>query len=149
MPARRAVLIQSMQAIREEMRTAIIVWVLVATPVVVAQRSLSGSSETCGPISGHNPQDLANVRAFCDTLPSETVVGAYATNAALWISVERPMADRIRTDPEDTERLVLAWMTEWKRVSGASSVVVTVRWGDIRVAKGETTRRDGDQVTVP
>ena len=131
------------------MRTAIIVWMLVATPVVIAQRALSSASPTCGPISGHSQQDLENVRAFCDTLPSETVVGAYATNGALWLSVERPMADHIRTDREDAERLVRAWLEEWKRVIGSQSVAVTVRWGQIRVAKGQTTRRDGDRVTVP
>ncbi len=130
------------------MRAAIIVCMLLATPVV-AQRALSGASPTCGPISGHTRQDLENVRAFCETLPSDTAVSAYATNAELWMAVDRPMADHIRTDRTDAERLVLGWMQEWKRLSGSQSVTVTVRWGDIRVAKGQTTRRDGDRVTVP
>ncbi len=132
-----------------EMRIVTIVCLLLATQVVIAQRSLSGGSPTCGPISGQTPQDLDNVRAFCDTLPNDMAVGAYATNSDLWMTVNRSMADRIRTDRPGAEELVLGWMRDWKQLSGSQSVTVTVRWGDIRLAKGQTTRGDGDRVTVP
>ena len=131
------------------MRIILVVCVLLAAPVVIAQRSLSGAAPTCGPISGHTQQDLDNVRAFCDTLPEDTAVGAYATNAALWMTVDRSMADQIRADRQNAEQLVLGWMADWKRLTDAQSVTVTVRWGDIRLAKGETTRGDGDRVTIP
>ena len=131
------------------MRIVLVVCVLLAGPVVIAQRSLSGASPTCGPISGHTQQDLDNVRAFCDTLPEDTAVGAYATNSALWMTVDRPMANQIRADRRSAEQLVLAWMADWKQLTGSQSVAVTVRWGDIRLAKGETSPSDGDRVTVP
>lgn len=131
------------------MRIVLVVCALLAAPVVIAQRSLSGASPTCGPISGHTQQDLDNVRAFCDTLPEDTAVGAYATNAALWMTVDRSMADQLRADRQSAEQLVLTWMADWKRLTDFQSVTVTVRWGDIRLAKGETTRSEGDRVTVP
>ncbi len=131
------------------MRTVTIVCAaLLVTQVVIAQGSLSDESPTCGPISGQTLQDLDKVRTFCEALPKDAAVGAYATESVLVVRVSRAAAEQIRTDRARAEQLVLTWMSDWRRVSGSQSVTVTIRWGDIRTARGRTTP-SGDQVTIP
>ena len=110
--------------------------------------SFSGGSPTCGPIGGQTLQDLDKVRIFCEALPKDTTVGAYATDSVLVVRVSRAVAEQIRTDRARAEQLVLTWMSDWRRVSGFQSVTVTIRWEEIRLARGRTTP-SGDQVTLP
>ena len=129
------------------MRTVTIVCAaLLVTQVVIAQGSFSGESPTCGPISGQTLQDLDKVRTFCEALPKDTTVGAYATDSVLVVRVSRAMADQIRTDLPRAEQLVLTWMRDWRRVSGSQSVAVTIRWEEIRLARGrdDTVWRPSD-----
>ena len=86
--------------------------------------------------------------AFCETLPGNTAVGAYASESQLWVQVGRSMADQLRADQLAAERLVLSWMKAWKQLSGSQSVTVIVKWGDIRMATGQTTPSQGDHVTL-
>ena len=111
---------------------------LLITQVVIAQGSISSRSPTCGQINGETFQDLDRVRTFCESLPMDTVASAYATESALLLRVSRPMA----------EQLVRTWMRDWKQLIGSQSVTVTIRWGDIRLARGHTTPSGRDQVTI-
>ena len=104
--------------------------------VVSAQGSFSGASPTCGPISGETLQDLDKVQTFCEALPRGTAIGAYASESVLLVRVSRAAADQIRTDLPRAEQLVLTWMRDWRR--GSRSVTVTIRWGDIRLARGQS-----------
>ncbi len=123
--------------------------VLLAMEVVIAQRSFVGRSPTCGQIGGQTQPDLEHVRTFCEAVPRDEAIGAYATESTLWVQVSRPIANQMRADHLRTEHLVLTWMRGWRQQSGFQSVTVTVKWGDILLAKGQTTQSGGDQVTVP
>ena len=127
----------------------IVCTVLLATEVVIAQRSFLSRSPTCGQIGGQTQPDLENVRTFCEAVPRDEAIGAYATESRLWVQVSRPLANQMRADHLRAEHLVLTWMRGWRQQSGFQSVTVTVKWGDIRIAKGQTTQSHGDQVTVP
>jgi hypothetical protein len=121
---------------------------LVVTQVVIAQGSFSGESPTCGPINGDSLRDLDRLRTFCEALPMNTVVSAYATESALLLRVSRSTAEKIRADGPRAEQLVRAWMRDWKQLSGFPSVTITIRLGDIRLARGQTTPLGRDQVTI-
>ena len=123
--------------------------VLLATPAVIAQGSITSWSPTCGQISGNTRQDVDRLMTFCESLPMDTVARAYATESALLLLVNRPMAEQIRADSPATEQLVRTWMRDWKQLIGSQSVTVTIRWGDIRLARGQTTPSGRDQVTTP
>ena len=57
------------------------------------------------------------------------------------------MAEQMLADRLTSEQVVLNWMRGWKQLSGSSSVTVTVEWGDVQIAKGQTTLFSGDKVT--
>ena len=117
--------------------------------VTFAQGSVSGTSPTCGPINGQTQNDLAHVRTFCAQGISEGVaVGAYAMESLLWVKISRPMANQMRADRLTAEQVVLTWMKGWKQISGSQSVTVTVEWGDVEIAEGQTTFFGGDKVTI-
>ena len=78
----------------------------------------------------------------------DTVVSAYATESALLLRVSRSTAEQIRADGPRAEQLVRTWMSDWKHLIGVPSVTVTIRWGDIRLARGQTTPSGRDQVTI-
>ena len=44
--------------------------------------------------------------------------------------------------------IVLLWMKGWKLESENRIVTVTIEWGDVEVAKGQSTAFRGDQVTI-
>ena len=136
-------------AVMWAMRTVTLVCVvLLAAQVVIAQGSFSSWSPTCGQINGETVQDLDRVMTFCESLPMDTVASAYATESALLLRVSRPMAEQIRADRPRAEQLVRTWMRDWKQLIGSQSVMVTIRWGDIRLARGQTTPSGRDQVTI-
>ena len=77
------------------MRTLISTFVCIAlVTTMFAQQAPSGSSDTCGPISGKAREDLENLRVFCERgIPEEGVVGAYARGPLLLVRVNRDTAD--------------------------------------------------------
>ena len=46
-----------------------------------------------------------------------------------------------------TEHLMRNWMRGWRTETGLNVVTVTVEWGDVEIARGQTTQR-GDRVTI-
>ena len=91
---------------------------------------------------------MANVREFCATaIPQGLSEGAYGAESLLWIKVTHDIAKYMKANPLETEQLVRAWMRGWKTLSNSSAVTVTVEWGSVEVAKGQT-RFSGDQVTI-
>lgn len=116
----------------------------------VAFAQVSGSSPTCGPISGQTRQDLQNVRTFCERgIPEKGLaVGAYGMESLLWVKVGREIANQMLTDRLTTEQLVKTWMKLWKALSGSQVVTVKVEWEDVEIAEGDTTIFSGDKVTI-
>lgn len=133
------------------MRTAtfVLILLLTATQDLSAQGSFAGGSERCGALSGRTQQDLDKARTFCATLPEHTAEGAYVAGSTLIVRVTRPVADQIRGDRLAAEQVILAWLADWRRHSDLQPVTLTVRWGDIRLARGEATRSGTDQVIFP
>jgi hypothetical protein len=116
--------------------------------VLAAGRPITGSSPTCGSVTGKTQKDLNNVIAFCAKgIVKGAVVGADAMDSLLWLSVSRPMADGIMSDRLSGKELVIVWMRGWKRYSGSQSVTVTVLWKDVEIVEGQTTALHGDQIT--
>ena len=98
-----------------------------------------------------DPSQFDDVNVGNHTLPlyvRGTMTDGDGKRVRLVVRVSRAAAEQIRTDRARTEQLVLTWMSDWRRVSGSQSVTVTIRWGDIRIARGRTTP-SGDQVTIP
>jgi hypothetical protein len=113
-------------------------------------RPTSDHSPNCGEISGDTAADLEHLKAFCaQIVPKDLgVIGARASEMLLWIQVPRRLADYMRLDHLTTEQVVKKWMANWKVQSGSVSVVVYVMWGDVEVAKGDTSIFSGDVVTI-
>jgi hypothetical protein len=53
------------------------------------------------------------------------------------------IADRL-----STEAVVKRWMGTWKTLTGSKAVTIHVEWGDVEIAKGETSLFRGDVVTI-
>ena len=132
------------------MKTIISTFVCIAlVTTMFAQQTPSGSSDTCGPISGKTQKDLENVRTFCEEgIVKGAAVGAYAMESLLWVKVSREMANAMRSDRLSAEQLVLTWMKGWRQISGHRSVNVYVEWKDVEIAEGDTTVFSGDVVTI-
>ena len=115
-----------------------------------SEQSFTGTSPTCGSISGQSRRDLRNVQSFCEIAISgrDFSEGAYAAKSLLWVKVTADIAAVMMNHPRDTERLVRLWMTGWKELSRSRAVTVTVLWRNTQVAKGQATLFRGDQVTV-
>jgi hypothetical protein len=113
-------------------------------------QTVSGRSATCGPINGKTQKDMQNVQTFCTGVISRElgVETAFAMTSILWVQVRRDIADAMLSDRLTTERIVKQWISSWRSVSGSKAVTVYVRWGDVEIAKGETTILRGDQVTI-
>lgn len=45
-----------------------------------------------------------------------------------------------------TEKLMLRWMKDRKRISGHHVVTITVEWGEVMIVEGQTTVFRGDVV---
>ena len=131
------------------MRIGIIVCAVLATAQVsLAQYSVSGWSQACGPVSAETEQGLERVITFCETVPKGTAIGLAAAGSMLWVKVDQAEADLLRTDSAEGEDLVLMYLKAWTELSGAASVTVVVKWGDLKLAEGHTTPSQGDQVTL-
>ena len=123
--------------------------VAAAAALAVAEvESYSGTSPTCGQIIGDSPKTLEALRSFCENLPEGAVVGAYAMDMMLFVKVDRDMAIAMLADTLSLEQIVLLWMKGWKLESENRIVTVTIEWGDVEIAKGQSTAFRGDQVTI-
>lgn len=110
--------------------------------------SFTGRSPTCGPIVGNSRADLQNVKRFCSkAVVKGTVVGVYAKREILWVKINEGMARDMTYDSLGSERMVKLWMKGWKMITGSQVVTVYVEWGDIEIAKGQTTAFSGDTVS--
>ncbi len=121
--------------------------VLLATQGASAQYSVSGWSTACGPVSADTEPGLKLVAAFCDAVPVGTAVGAAAAGTKLWVKVDQVKADQLRSDRAEAEQLVLMCLKAWRELTGSVSPTVVLKWGDLRLAEGQTTPARGDQVT--
>jgi hypothetical protein len=113
-------------------------------------KSVSGKSETCREAVGQTQQDVNNALAFCKgSIPKDLdVQGVMAMESLLWVEITRQVANVMMADKLTTEQVVKNWMSAWKKHSGSKSVTVYVEWGDVEIAKGDTTIFSGDKVTV-
>lgn len=116
----------------------------------VTSAQVSGKSDTCIQVEGKTAKDRDNALAFCKAgVPKDLgVTGAMAMESLLWLKVSRPTANLMMADPLSTEQIVKNWMGAWKKLSGSKAVTVYVEWGDVEIAKGDTTLFSGDKVTV-
>ena len=121
---------------------------LAAALAAAETKSYSGTSPTCGQIIGDTPETLEALRSFCEHVPEGAVIGAYAIDMLLYVKVDRDMALALLADTLSLEQIVLLWMKGWKLESENSIVTVTIEWGDVEVAKGQSTAFRGDQVTI-
>ncbi len=113
----------------------------------VAQET--GTSPTCGPVSGKSKEDLAHVLSFCKKGVTDGVaVGAYAMEPLLWIKVPKDIADAFLSDRLMAEQLMRVWMKGWKQEIGRKAVTIYIEWKDVEIAKGETTVFSGDKITI-
>ena len=111
---------------------------VLCAPTVFAQEI--GTSPICGPVSGKSKADLAHVLTFCKKGVTDGVaVGAYAMESLLWIKVPRTVADAFLNDRLTAEQLMRVWMKGWKQEIGRKAVNIYVEWGDVEIARGETT----------
>ncbi len=131
------------------LQIVILFCLVVMTTSVFAQDFLSGKSVECGLIGGKTQQDLKTLTTFCEkVIPEGSVVSAAAVREMLWLEVDLATANDMRAHQLEAKRLVLNWMRAWKSFTGERSVVVSVLWGEIEIAKGDTTIFSGDVATI-
>lgn len=120
---------------------------VLCAPTVFAQET--GTSPTCGPVIGKSKADLAHVLSFCKKGVTDGVaVGVYAMESLLWIKVPKSVADAFLADRLTAERLMRVWMKGWKQETGGKAVTIYVEWGDVEIARGQTTVLSGDKITI-
>ena len=105
-------------------------------------------SETCVWAAGVTIMDLANVEGFCNDFITEpgVVVTAYANETLLFLEFNYESAEYLLSHQLQGERLIRAWMNEWKERTDSSAVTLYVMWGEVQIAKGQTTLLRGDVV---
>lgn len=130
------------------MRLFAVMMFVTTVAALAAAESYSGISPTCGQIIGDTPGTLEEVRSFCEHVPEGVVIGAYALDMLLFIKVDEIMARAMLADTLTLEQIVRLWMKGWKIESDNTIVTVTIEWGDVEVAKGQSTAFRGDQVTI-
>jgi hypothetical protein len=110
----------------------------------------SAKSPTCNEVAGQSQKDVANALKFCDALiPKDLdVQGVIAYDTLLWLKVSRRLTNHLMADRLTTEQVIKTWMKGWKALCGKQAVTVTVEWGDVEIAKGDTTILRGDVVTI-
>ena len=92
--------------------------------------------------------DAEAARAWCDAMPDGVISAASADGPLLTLWVERSMAEQMLGNAATTQEIVLKMMDRWKDAAGLLSVVITIRYGEVRVAVGDTTVGRGDVVTI-
>ena len=107
----------------------------------------TGRSAHCGEIAGGTREIAQNVALMCEALPDRIFSGAYAIETLLFLKVSQNMAGIMLRSDLQTERLMLLWMKEWKRITGSAVVTITVEWGDVMIVEGQTTVFRGDVIT--
>lgn len=121
------------------------------TPVQAAAKDepTSARSETCGDVVGETVADRNAALSFCRKGVAKGIVtGVVAQQSLLTILITRDAAYAMRMDRLIAEQLVHTWMRGWKIESGSQAVSLTIKYGDVEIATGETTLFRGDQVTV-
>jgi hypothetical protein len=113
-------------------------------------QTFSAKSGTCQEALGRTQKDLNNALAFCQkVVPKEMdIQGVTANDSLVHIKVVRGLANSLMADKLGAEQTVKVWMNTWKNISGSKAVTVFVEWGDVEVAKGQTTILSGDKVTI-
>lgn len=120
---------------------------LCCAPTAFAQET--GTSPTCGPVSGKSKEDLTHVLNFCAKgVPDGIAVGAYAMESLLWIKFPKGVAEDFLANRLMAEQLMSVWMEGWKQESGQSIVTIYIEWGDVEIARGESTVFNGDKITI-
>lgn len=124
--------------------------VVASTPSAQGSKSVSAKSETCREAVGKTQRDLDNALAFCkQSVPKDlNLQGVIAMESLLWVKITRSLANVMMADKLTTEQVVKNWMSAWKKHSGSKAVTVYVEWGDVEIAKGDTTIFSGDKVTI-
>ena len=92
--------------------------------------------------------DLDAARAFCLAFEAGLIEGVTADGVLLDLWVGPGLATEMLTDEDATRKVVLNLRNGWKAVSYSTSVVVTINWDNVEIAKGDTTVLRGDVVTL-
>ena len=118
--------------------------------LAVAQESdpHMAESKTCVWAAGVTRVDLTNVEGFCNDLITEpgVVVTAYANETLLFLEFNYESAEYLLSHQLQGERLIRAWMNDWKERTDSSAVTLYVMWEEVQIAKGRTTLFRGDVV---
>ena len=109
---------------------------------------LAFNHERCGTVTAADDADAEAARAWCDAMPDGVISAASADGPLLTLWVERSMAEQMLGNAATTQEIVLKMMDRWKDAAGLLSVVITIRYGEVRVAVGDTTVGRGDVVTI-
>ena len=122
---------------------------LISKPSTAIEKGpFEDASPTCGSIIGKSKNDLSNVKLFCrEGIPEGVVVGAYSMEMMLWVKVNQETAHALSSNTLRSENIIRAWMKGWKKITRSEVVTIYVEWGDIEIAKGQTTAFSGDEVT--
>ena len=118
----------------------------------VLAQAKSSKSSTCNEVAGRTDKDLVNALKFCDAaIPkaiSKEIQGVIVLESLIWVKVSRTLAESMRRDHTSARQLVRNWINAFRTVSGLKAVNVTAEWGNVEIAKGETSFFNGDLVTI-
>ena len=111
---------------------------------------MQGSSPTCGPLVGEKQHDVDRLQRFCNIAVPDSglVIRAFAKDTLLWVKVTKEIALYMVGHRLETEQLVFNWMASWKVLNDSSAVTIVIEWGDVEIARGQTSLLRGDRVTI-
>ena len=104
--------------------------------------------ERCGTVTAADEADAEAARSWCNAMPADVIEAVSADGPLLTLWVERSMAEQMLGNAATTEEVIHKMMDRWKLETDRLSVVVTIRYGEVRVAVGDTTVGRGDVVTI-
>ncbi len=117
--------------------------------IALAFQLFTSPSPTCIQVIGKTTKERDNALDFCAKgVKPGLVVGVMVNETLVYIKVTRLTVDAFQYDRLTAEQIVLNWMKAWKAYSGSKVITVYVEWGDVEIARGETTIFNGDQVTI-
>jgi hypothetical protein len=114
-----------------------------------ADEILKAQSPNCGEVIAHGKASLDGVLTFCRKgVVAGTVTGAEAQESLLTLTVTRAFADEVRADRLSAEQLIRNWMRGWRQESDQRVVTIYIKWGDVEIARGDTSLTGSDTVTI-
>ena len=115
--------------------------------LIVRDGYLEAKHPNCSLIMARDMESLRAARSVCAGFDRGLFVGVMADGVLLNLWVGPSLATDLLVNEQTTREIVLNLMKAWKNLTDSPSVIVTIRWEDVELAKGDTTLR-GDIVTI-